>query len=205
MKELTFDIEKVSGTLRKWVIPITLVMFFPYVAMDHTIHTWSDWQRSISYLLQGDFLEFFQYLIKPLLDFFRSINNFLLVVLFFIAGIFIHEMIHGVVAALSADSGFQSVSFGFNKNTLTPYTHCNEIISMSAYRWILISPFLFTGLLPWIIAVAGSYPGMMAFSLLLTLGALGDIFMIIKTRKIKSSTRVKDHPEKLGLFIYDGN
>ena len=39
------------------------------------------------------------------------------------AGIFIHEGIHGLFIAMFARGGFSSLSFGYDKKTMSPYAH----------------------------------------------------------------------------------
>lgn len=49
---------------------------------------------------------------------------FLLVVLFFMVGIVLHELIHGLTWARYTSHGFKSIKFGVLWKMLTPYCHC---------------------------------------------------------------------------------
>lgn len=118
-----------------------------------------------------------------------------------LAGVMVHELIHGLFLGMFAASGYKSISFGIHWKMLTPYCHCNEPLTARHYRIGLMMPLVLLGIVPFIIAMIGGHMGIFLFSIIFTLGAGGDILIFWLMRKLSSHTMVKDHPEKIGFYI----
>lgn len=119
-----------------------------------------------------------------------------------IAGIILHELIHGITWALYATRGFRSIRFGVTWKMLTPYCHCKEPLRMHAYRLGVIMPGIILGLLPLLYAFITGNMGVFAFGFVFTVAAGGDFLMLWLLRKENRETWVADHKEKIGCVVY---
>jgi len=115
-----------------------------------------------------------------------------------LAGIVLHELIHGIVMAAFTNNGWKSVSFGFNARAFAPYTHCNEPLSPNAYRLTLVMPGILLGDIPVLISWFTGNILFLFFGILFTLGAAGDIIIVWLSRNITDG-KLQDHPEKIGF------
>ena len=123
-------------------------------------------------------------------------------VLCIIAGIVVHELIHGVVWARYAKNGFQSIKFGVFWKIITPYCHCKEPLSVKHYILGAIMPAIILGLIPAILAIViGNLP-LLIFAILFTLVAGGDFLTVFVLRNENMDTLVEDHPSEAGCYIY---
>ena len=59
--------------------------------------------------------------------------DFVLIFLFCLLLIFVHELIHGITWAVFAKKGRKAISFGFIPQYLTPYCTCNEPLKKGEY------------------------------------------------------------------------
>ncbi len=119
-----------------------------------------------------------------------------------IAGIVVHELIHGLVWACYARKGFRSIRFGILKEMLTPYCHCKEPLQVKHYIRGAIAPALVLGILP---SLAGIYTGSIVtllFGMFFTMAAAGDILVINLVRKESPDDLLQDHPSEAGCYIY---
>ena len=80
-------------------------------------------------------------------------NNILIFMAVFIAGILAHELIHAAAWSLFARLPFKTIRFGFQIQTLTPYAHCPGPVPAAVYRLGALMPALLLGLLPALIAL----------------------------------------------------
>ena len=69
------------------------------------------------------------------------------------AGIFIHEGIHGLFIAMFARGGFSSLSFGYDKKTMSPYAHSEVPLRVWQMTVVCLSPLFFMGILPFAAAL----------------------------------------------------
>ena len=118
-----------------------------------------------------------------------------------VLAILVHELIHGVVFAIYAPSGFRSVRFGFSKSMGSPYCHCKEPIKVKHYRRAGIAPFILLGMLPLIFAFFTGVNWIKVFGLLLSIGGFGDLLVWIKLLKFDPDQMVRDHPQRMGFII----
>lgn len=122
-------------------------------------------------------------------------------VLSILAGIVIHEGLHGLVFALYSPNGFRSVSFGFNVRLGAFYCHCSDPLPVRHYRRAGIAPFLVLGIVPLIVSYFTGMVWLKTFGLLLSIGGFGDLIVWIRLLKYPSSLLILDHPDKLGFII----
>lgn len=126
----------------------------------------------------------------------------LLFLVFFIVGVILHELLHGITWSLFAKDGFKSVKFGVLWNMLTPYCHCKEPLQVKPYILGALAPCVILGIIPSIIAlITGSF-GLLCFGMLYIIVACGDILIVFKVRKLKSTDLVYDHPTEAGCYVY---
>lgn len=134
----------------------------------------------------------------------KRISNYNLIYIFidYILGIIAHEFVHGFVWHFNCEEKWESIKFGFDKKTFTPFTNCSEVLPINIYRLGAISPFLITGLLPYILGLALSNTTLIYASILLMGSAIGDFMILFTILKEKSTTFVIDHPTLCGCTIY---
>jgi hypothetical protein len=118
-----------------------------------------------------------------------------------ILGIFIHELIHGVIFAFYAPNGFRSVKFGFSKNLGSPYCHCSDPIKVKHYMRAGIAPFVVLGVIPYALSIVTGNNWIKIFGLLFCIGGFGDLLVWIKLLKFDRNRLVKDHPSKMGFIL----
>jgi len=118
-----------------------------------------------------------------------------------LAGIVLHESIHGIVMAAFSKNGWKSVSFGFNVRAFAPYAHCKEPLSPNAYRLAIIMPGILLGDVPVLISWFTGNILFLFFGILFTLAATGDIIILWLSRHITDG-KLQDHPEKIG-FVHE--
>jgi hypothetical protein len=181
-EKLTIDIiwANIFGVII--LIPIVLVFGLPYYLRWHT---------------EIDFKAFLDELSFP--DF--AIGG-LSVFVAMILGIVMHELIHGITWALFAKNGFKSIKFGILWKLLTPYCHCNESLNVKQYIIGAITPAIFLGFIPSIIAILIGNVWMLMFGMIFTMSACGDFLTINLIRKEKWDDLVQDHPSEAGCYIY---
>ena len=162
------------------LVPIVLIFGFPY------------------HLLWIDDIDLYA---KLWLDSISS-SGFLKLTLFIILGIIIHELIHGVIWSIYADSGFKSIKFGVLWKMLTPYCHCKEPLRVKHYVMGAIAPAIILGFIPSVIAIIIGNFGVLIFGLFFTVVAAGDFLIINLLRKENKDDFVEDHPSEAGCYIY---
>ncbi len=118
-----------------------------------------------------------------------------------VAGIAVHELIHGVVFAFFAKKGIKSVKFGIVWKMLTPYAHCKEPLPIRSYMLGVIMPFILLGFLPGIYAIfTGNLP-LLFFAIFFSGAAVGDFMILNLIYKENKDNLVLDHPTEGGCFI----
>lgn len=124
------------------------------------------------------------------------------VVIVLLAGIVVHELIHGATFALFAKHGFKSIKFGILLKMLTPYCHCKEPLKVKQYIVGAIMPAIILGLLPGIIAIFTGNVFLLIFAIFFTGAAAGDFMIINLIYKEDKDTMGLDHPSEAGCFIF---
>ncbi|MDO4466581.1 MAG: DUF3267 domain-containing protein [Bacillota bacterium] len=145
---------------------------------------------------------FFQHNIYNTLSFTDSIFLFLSMM----AGIIIHEAIHGFVWGLFIKDRSKSIEFGIMKDSLTPYCTCLEPLSKGQYILGAIMPGLLLGILPMLISLINGSLFFFFFGSIMLIGAGGDFTIILKLLLYKTNkTKVlyMDHPTECGLIILE--
>jgi len=168
-----------------FVIPIMLIDGIPYILI------WCEkglgWQDGLlSVIIQN------QAIIQ------QAIDAKWWLLLLFLPGVVVHELIHGVVMAAFAPNGWKSVSFGFNLKAFAPYAHCKEPLTPNAYRLSLMMPSFILGD---ILVLVSWFTGnilFLSFGILFYWAAAGDVILLWLSRNITDGM-LQDHPEKIGF------
>ena len=181
---LTIDILKANLYGILLLIPIVIVFVIPYVLI------WSEQFSLVSFKTWA----------KHLAD--TYFVEFVWGLLIIIIGIIFHELIHGMVFAVFAKSGFRSIKFGVLWKMLTPYCHCKEPLMVKHYILGAIMPAFVLGIIPAIIAIIIGNFGLLLFGSFFTLAAIGDFMVIYILRNEKKDDFVLDHPSEAGCYIF---
>lgn len=135
----------------------------------------------------------------------RSIFGFagLWLLIAFLIGVVVHELLHGITWACYAKGGWKSISFGVMWKMLTPYCHCNEPMSVKAYLAGALMPLLVLGIIPAVVSlIVGSIP-LLAWGILFIAAASGDIWMSWLLTKEDPESTILDHPTEAGFYVFD--
>ena len=122
--------------------------------------------------------------------------------LLLLAGIVLHELIHGACMAAFARNGWKSVSFGFNIKTFAPYAHCKEPLRLNAYRLSLVMPGILLGDIPVLISWFTGNILFLLFGILFYWAVAGDMMILWLSRNINDGM-LQDHPDKIGFLHID--
>jgi len=160
------------------LIPIALMYGLPY---------WWVWKDAISF---------------SSINWLHLAEKSWIAVLCLIAGIVAHELIHGIVWAIYAKNGFQSIKFGVLWKVITPYCLCKEPLTVRRYIVGVIMPAIILGFLPAILAIKiGSLP-LLFFAIFFTMASSGDFLVIYALRNERKDTLVEDHSSEAGCYVY---
>ena len=169
-----------------FVIPVLLLAGVPYILIWYESgERWQDAFLSVIYRNQS--------VIQQAID----MKWWLLLIL--LAGIVLHELIHGVCMAISARNGWRSVSFGFNVKAIAPYARCKELLTLNAYRFSLVMPGILLGDVPVLISWFTGNILFLFFGILFYWAASGDIIVLWLSRNITGGM-LQDHPDKIGFI-----
>ena len=120
-----------------------------------------------------------------------------------IVGIVVHELIHGIVFACFAKSGWKSIRFGIMRKMFTPYCHCNEPMHIPGYMLGAMMPCIILGIIPSVVALCiGSLP-LLLLGIFFIAAAAGDIWMTWLLTKENPKSLVLDHPSEAGFYVFD--
>ncbi|MCK5857089.1 MAG: DUF3267 domain-containing protein [Bacteroidales bacterium] len=178
MRELTIDSSKANLLGLAFLIPVGLFAGVPFYLL---------WHQSIDLFAEIVFLK-------------SELVWALLVLLSFVA---VHELLHALAYIILTNGDYKNIKFGVIWKDMTPYCHYNKSIAMSKYRVALATPGLITGIIPLFVSLTTGDFLLFILALFLTLGAVGDFIILWISRKEKSSSIVKDHPEKIGCIIIE--
>ena len=134
-----------------------------------------------------------------------TLINFLgifVLVLFFVLGIVLHELIHGIFFAKYAKNGFKSVKYGVLWKYLTPYCHCKEPLTVRHFIVAAIMPTIILGVIPAIISILTGNILLLVWGIIFTVSGAGDILIIYSIRKFNETDLVLDHPSEVGVYIF---
>lgn len=184
-EEITISATKANLYVILLALPLALLLGLPFYLL------WEDLFTAASLRL------YFQENIKWL----KAAMPFLIFVPL-IAGVILHELLHGITWACFTKHGFRSIRFGVIWKALTPYCHCKEPLPVNPYRWGVVMPGLVLGFLPLLYAFITGNVGIFLFGFIFTVAAGGDFIMLYLLRKEHPTTLIEDHPDKIGCYAY---
>lgn len=147
----------------------------------------------------------------PTLDDFR-VNSFLghnaflaalFILMLFIMGAIVHELIHGITWACFATNKFRSIHYGIIWGVLTPYCHCDEPLTVRQYSIGALMPLFVLGVIPLVVAFPFKSIPLLVWGIMFVSAAAGDILIVWKLRKEPSACLVLDHPKEAGCIIFE--
>ncbi len=183
--ELTLNTGKANIYALFFVIPVILVYGVPYYII---------WIKEINREVIITVLGKFYFMIR---------QQGLLYLLAFLAGIIMHELIHGITMFAFCKNGFHSIKFGIMWQYLTPYVHCKEPLNKTRYITGAIMPSIVLGIIPALAGIIFRNPGWLFYGMLFTYASGGDFLIIWLLRGHPRDTLVLDHEAKVGCYLLD--
>ncbi|MBS3768246.1 MAG: DUF3267 domain-containing protein [Candidatus Cloacimonetes bacterium] len=129
-------------------------------------------------------------------------STFLLAFITIVAGIIVHEILHGITWAQFTDKGFKSIKFGVKWKMLAPYCHCKEPLLVKHYLLGTLMPVIVLGLIPAVLSLIMGSIGLLFIGIFFTMAASGDFLIAHLLRKENSEDLVQDHPSEVGCIVY---
>lgn len=175
-KEITLEHRKANRKIMAFLFPVLLILGAPFYLI------WN-----------GNLLNEFVYIVH---------QQIFITLVFLLAGVLLHEVIHGLFWSFFLKAGLKSIKIGIAWKSLTPYCHSKEPIKLKYYRLGAIMPCIVLGIIPYLISLITGSMGLFLFGFFFTIAAGGDILMIWLLRKESKNVMVQDHPEKIGCTLY---
>ncbi len=129
--------------------------------------------------------------------------GYLLFFLLFLAGIVVHELLHGLAWSFFAPGGWRSISFGVMWKMLTPYCHCDKPMRIPGYIVGAVTPCVVLGIIPAIVGIVIGHLPTLIWGIIFIAAAAGDLWMTWLLMKENPRSMVLDHPTEAGFYILD--
>lgn len=117
-----------------------------------------------------------------------------------VAGIVVHELVHGITWLLLTHKGFSHLKFGLMKGAV----FCHIDVPMIKHHYVIgaLMPLFLVGIVPLVVAFCiGSFLWML-LGVIFVVSAIGDIMIVWAIRKEPSDALIYDHPTEGGCFVY---
>jgi hypothetical protein len=123
----------------------------------------------------------------------------------YISGIIIHELIHGIFAAVYSPNGFKNVKFGFSLKSLIAYCYLDELMKVKHFKIVSIMPFIILGIIPLIFGIIIKHAFIIKFGILFSVGSIGDLIVFYWLCKENNNYMVKDTgtTKKLEIIVFE--
>ena len=184
-RELTITAAQANMYALVFVIPIFLLFGVPFYLL---------YLRDLTLDALIDFLDNNRHLLK---------FSALWVLLVLIAGIVLHELIHGLAFLFFCNNGIKSLQFGIMWKFLTPYCHCKEALKVRHYILGALMPAIIMGFIPAGLGVITGKIILLLFGLFFSFAAGGDFSIVWLLRKVPGHSLVLDHESKVGCYVLD--
>ena len=126
------------------------------------------------------------------IEWYKRLINIGIFVLSAIAGVIVHELIHGFFAAIFNKNGFKSIKFGVLPLRGMAYCANTEILQRDKYIIGLIMPGIILGIIPSLISILLGNLYVFIFGILFTLAACGDLLLLIEINKFNKDCWIED-------------
>jgi len=130
-----------------------------------------------------------------------ALPSLLLFLVLLVAGILVHEAIHGLAWAYFGGLPLRRIRFGFQVSTLTPYAHALDPMPVRGYRIGAILPALLLGGLPFVVGALIGSPLPALFGVIFAFAAGGDLLVLWLIRSVDARALVQDHPSRAGCIV----
>jgi hypothetical protein len=125
-------------------------------------------------------------------------------VVVYVGGVVLHELIHGLCFAYFSGKPLSSVEFGVHWKTFTPYASLPaEPIPARAYRIGAAMPGLVLGVVPYLVGLATGNVWVTLFGVVFTWGAGGDALILLLMRGVGPRELVEDSPTRVGCYVLE--
>ncbi len=130
-------------------------------------------------------------------------QNLLAFILFMLAGIFLHELIHGIAWTLLGKKSMKVIHYGVNWKVLSPYAHCREPLPIQTYRLGAILPAILQGFIPLFIGIVVGNGVIFFYGLIFTVASGGDLVVLWLLRHEDGKDWVLDHETRAGCYLVE--
>ena len=128
-------------------------------------------------------------------------GNFFVFLAALLAGVVVHEGLHGLAWRWASGLPASAISFGFQWKTFTPYAHANTPMPARAYRIGAAAPGIAMGLVPALVGLAMGWGAPFSFGVFFTFAAGGDALILWLLRGVPPTALVSDHPTRAGCIV----
>ncbi|MDR2650794.1 MAG: DUF3267 domain-containing protein [Prevotellaceae bacterium] len=119
---------------------------------------------------------------------------------------FIHELIHGIFAAIYSPNRFKNIKFGFKLKSLIAYCSINEDMQVKYSKVVIIMPFIVLSLVPFIICFIYGLKSILNIAIIHAAASIGDLIMFIWLCNEENDYWVKNekiNPKKLEMIVFE--
>jgi hypothetical protein len=113
----------------------------------------------------------------------------------------VHELLHALAWMVAGGFRWEQIAFGFDRASLSPYTHIAIPMTARAYRIGAMTPGLLTGALPTLAAWVLGSGALSLIGAFMSIGAVGDLIVLWVIRRVPGDTLVLDHPTNAGCWV----
>ncbi|MGO0059541.1 DUF3267 domain-containing protein [Brevibacillus fluminis] len=131
-----------------------------------------------------------------------DISDVLLFFLLMIAGIIVHEALHGIGFWCGGKSAWKDLRFGVVWSKLIVFASCVKPISVAHYRFAAVLPAIALGLIPFLLAYFAQSLFWYLWGSFMIIGSCGDFIILWTLRRYKKGTLIADSPDRIGYDAY---
>ena len=119
---------------------------------------------------------------------------------YFLIGIVVHELIHGLTWICLTRKSFRHLKFGL----MTGAVYCHIDVPMKKRHYVIgvLTPLILVGIVPTIVGICVGSLLWTLVGVALISGAAGDIMIVWALRKESADALVYDHPSEAGCLVY---
>lgn len=119
----------------------------------------------------------------------------------FVAGVVLHEGIHGISWMLAGRLKPSDIKYGVLWSALTPYAHPKVPISARAYRIGAAMPGILLGVVPSLAGIITGSGFVSGWGAIFLSVACGDLLILLTIRSVPAEALVRDHPSRFGCEV----
>jgi hypothetical protein len=113
-----------------------------------------------------------------------------------------HEATHAIGWIIFGPVPPNSIRFGVDLKTLSPYAHARVPMKATGYRIGAALPGIITGILPTLVGTVIGNGWLTFLGAFMVMGAVGDILILWAIRDVDGNARVLDHPSNVGCYVF---